>query len=268
MPAAEDQPDERRRVELAEDDARGALVHAGHGPAAAADVEQRHRDEVDRVARRSSHMSIAGGQQREEVVVREHHALGPSGRAARVELERDVVGPPARHRDRPASCSRDPRVVVLVAVIVARRSGDDELEHVVAEVAGDGVEHGHEVGTDDEHLGLAVVDDVRDLGRGEPPVDVDAHGVAERGAEDHLEVLDAVLVEERDAVLRPDAGGREARRPPDRPARRARPTSPRRSPSTSDTASGRSAACVRRMSANVLIPMRGKRYLTSVTAPG
>ena len=64
----------------------------------------------------------------------------------------------------------------------------------------------HEVGPDHEHLGLGVVHDVLDLGRREAPVDVDAHGVEQRRPEEHLEVLDAVLVEERDPVLRPDAG--------------------------------------------------------------
>ena len=46
-------------------------------------------------------------------------------------------------------------------------------------------------------------------GGGEAPVDVDAHGVEQRRAEEHLEVLDAVLVEEGDAVLVADAGGGE-----------------------------------------------------------
>ncbi len=47
-------------------------------------------------------------------------------------------------------------------------------------------------------------------GGGEAPVDVDADGVEQRRAEEHLEVLDAVLVEERDAVAGPDTRRGEA----------------------------------------------------------
>ena len=68
------------------------------------------------------------------------------------------------------------------------------------------VEHWHEVRTDDEHLGVCVVDDVLDLWRSETPVDVDAHGIDQRRPEEDLEVLDGVLVEEGDAILVSDAG--------------------------------------------------------------
>ena len=71
-----------------------------------------------------------------------------------------------------------------------------------------------EVRTDDEHLGLGVVDDELDLRRREPPVDVDGDGVQQCCTEEHVEVLDAVLVEEGDAVLGADAdAGERLRRP-------------------------------------------------------
>ncbi len=88
-------------------------------------------------------------------------------------------------------------------------AADHQDEDVVGQL-GDGVEHRHEVGSDDEDLGLGVADDECDLRRGEAPVDVDRHGVAERRAVHHLEVLDAVLVEERNPVLVADTGGGEA----------------------------------------------------------
>ena len=203
--------DERRRVELAHDHAARALVHARHRPAAAADVEQRHGDEVDGVGAEAPHV---GGdrEQGEEVVVGEHDALGPTRRAARVELERDVVGP-ARGVRVQRGVLGDPLVVVLVRGVAA----DHEDRPDGRQGVGDGVEHRHEVGTDDEDLRLGVVDDELDLGRGEAPVDVDAHGVGEGGAEEHLEVLDPVLVQERDAVLRTDAGRGQAGRDTARP---------------------------------------------------
>ena len=84
---------------------------------------------------------------------------------------------------------------------------DDRVD--VRQVGGNGVENGHEVGPHHEHLGFGVVHDVLDLRRDEAPVDVDAHGVEQRRPEEHLEMLDPVLVEEGDAVLRSDPGVRQ-----------------------------------------------------------
>ena len=74
-------------------------------------------------------------------------------------------------------------------------------------------------------LASASFDDVLDLGRGQPPVDVDAHRVEQRRAEEHLEVLDAVLVEERDAILAADAGSGQQVGHPARPLVQLRPSS-------------------------------------------
>ena len=152
---------------------------------------------------------LADRQRRKKLRVREHHALGPAGRARRVQLERDVVGawparPGRRHRGGAIQSSYDS---------CRDRVADHDDLRDRRQVAGDRVEHRHEVGPDDEHLGLRVVDDVLDLGRREAPVHVDADRVQQRGAVEDLEVLDAVLVEERDAVL--------AARRPRRPARSA-----------------------------------------------
>ena len=77
------------------------------------------------------------------------------------------------------------------------------------ELVGDRIEHGHELRTDDEHLGLRVVGDVGDFRWRQTPVDVDAHGVDQRASVEHLEVLDAVLVEERHPILTADPRGLE-----------------------------------------------------------
>ena len=77
------------------------------------------------------------------------------------------------------------------------------------EVALDRVEHGHELLAHDQHLRLRVVDDVRDLGCGEPPVHRDVDGVDLRPADQDVEVLRPVLVEEGDPVLRVDALGEQ-----------------------------------------------------------
>jgi len=56
---------------------------------------------------------------------------------------------------------------------------------------------------------IDVVDDVFDFGPGEAPADVDAHCVQERCSKEHLEVLDADVVDERHPVLRPGTVGGE-----------------------------------------------------------
>ena len=100
----------------------------------------------------------------------------------------------------------DPLVVVLELLVPA----DDEDRRRRGQPVGDRVEDRHEVGSDDEHLRFGVVDDVFDLRWRQPPVDVDAYGVGEGGAVEDLEVLDAVLVQERDAILVADACGGES----------------------------------------------------------
>ena len=89
-PLLADEVDQRGRVELAHDDRCAAAEHAGHRPARAADVEQRHRHHVHHVDVSKPQVARGVGQQREEVVVGEHHALGQAGGARRVELEGDV----------------------------------------------------------------------------------------------------------------------------------------------------------------------------------
>ena len=92
-------------------------------------------------------------------------------------------------------------------------SDDDDLLDG-REVALDRVEHGRELLADDEDLRLRVIDDVRDLGRREAPVHRDVDGVHLRGTDEHVEVLGAVLVEERDSLLRVDALGDQRVRDP------------------------------------------------------
>ena len=74
-----------------------------------------------------------------------------------------------------------------------------------------------EVGADDEDLGAGVVDDVRDLGRRQPPVHRDGDRVELGERERDFEVLGTVLVEERDPVAGPDPDARERVGEPVRP---------------------------------------------------
>jgi hypothetical protein len=199
-----DQLDDGSGIHDADHD-RGATEElACRRPASTSDVEEGHRGHVHGVGGELPDLADHRCE-REEVVVREHHALRETSRAAGVQLEGDVVVRGRNHRVA-QRLSRHPRIPVLVGPVPA----DDQDQLGVREIRRDCIDNRGELGADDENLRLGVVDDVLDLGCGEAPVDVDAHGVEERGPVEHLEVGDAVHVEEGNTVLVAHAGGREA----------------------------------------------------------
>ena len=103
----------------------------------------------------------------EEVVVREHHTLRQTGRARRVELERDIVT--ARlHARIVGRLGIDP-VLVVDGQRSCAADGDDRAN--AGELGLDLLDVRHELRADDDDLGLRVVDDLRHLGRCQPPVD-------------------------------------------------------------------------------------------------
>ena len=67
-------------------------------------------------------------------------------------------------------------------------------------------------GVDDDHLGVGVVEQVRQFRLGVPVVDVDRHGPGLERGERRLEVLGAVVEVVRDLGVRADAGSAEHRR--------------------------------------------------------
>ena len=172
-PARREQADELAEVDLPQNLQAGADVVGDGGPSTATDVEQRHRHEDHRVGRHVPHLA-ADREQSDEVVVGEHHPLGAAGRPAGIQLLGDVV----RRR-------RGLRIVVglggdpVFVGAVDGMSADDQDQRIVFQVAAHRIEDRNEVRADDEHLGRRVVDDEGHLGWRQPPVDVDAHGVAE-----------------------------------------------------------------------------------------
>ena len=84
--------------------------------------------------------------------------------------------------------------------------GDDRLD--AAEVPLDLLDVRHELGADDHDLGLSVVDDLRHLGRANRQFTETLTAPSLASAERDLEPLEAVLVDERDAVVGTDAGRR------------------------------------------------------------
>ena len=193
-----------REVDVAEHDVADADHETEERPPGPGDVEQRHDDEAHDVVVVGPEHLVHCGHEREQVRAREHHALRKARRARRVELDDDVVG-----------TRLEPRVVVGVRVApvgelrVTSVPADGQDQRRAREVRLAGVEDPEEVAPDDEDLRVGVVHDVRDLGRGEPPVDRADHGADLGGAEDELEQLERVLVEEGDPVAAADAGGEQ-----------------------------------------------------------
>jgi len=66
-----------------------------------------------------------------------------------------------------------------------------------------------EIRTDKEDLGLGIVDDLGHLRCGQPPVDGHVHRIELAAGVQHVEVGEAVLVDEGQPVSRSDALGRE-----------------------------------------------------------
>src|SRR5690606_9294601 len=154
-----------------------------------------------------SHTSLVTVRAGEEVVVRQHDALGASRGARRVELDEHVrrgglVLRPGLLR------GVDPGRVVLVLGVPAV---DDDGEVGVLQLVGDGVQDGNELGPDDEDLRLRVVDDVGDLVRREPVVHRNLRGAYARRGEQLLRVFERVLVEYGHPVAVTDARGLQRR---------------------------------------------------------
>ena len=154
-----------------------------------------------------------------QVGVGEHDALGPSGRARRVHQAVDVVG----RRGSVHLPGRGGPADRRARSIRQGRGGDagpheralDALRRLAREVEQRLVAH--------QRSSLGVLEDVADLGRGEPPVDRHGDRAQVVGGEDRLEELGAVVGEQADDLARPDASFARARRPTPRlawPSRR------------------------------------------------
>ena len=197
--AGHDRAGQRGAVGVAGHQAGDAVVDAEEHVRRPADVEERHRDEVDVAV--LEHPAVVGVHGvGEHVGLREHHALGVAGRAGGVHDEHDVVG---RHRGVAVDGGRGgEQRFVLVAGRAVRRHLDDPLHagQTVAQL----LDQRHQLAADEQHPGARVVDGVVDLVAGQPEVD-DRVGRADQGAgEGQLHAGRVVLVEERHHVAAPD----------------------------------------------------------------
>jgi len=193
------------RIELARDDALGAVIEAYDAPAGTADVKHRHHHQRDIVGGPFVPIGLvgvaAGLDQIEEIRVRQHRAFRLARGARRIELDRDVL---------PA----DLDIGVIGALRVApgrkipafwraafRRDDCADARQSVQDVA----DEGDELGADEQHRRLAVLDDESHFGGGEAPVHGRHHHIGLDRAEQQLEIEVAVLAQIGDAFMRLDA---------------------------------------------------------------
>jgi hypothetical protein len=171
--------------------------------AGAADVEERHREQGHRLG--AVRHEVGGLGEGVEVAVAEHHALRHPGRAGRVELQHDGV------------------VVLRCLWILGRRGGQPGFVLLAGlddpHVGAGGRrrrEGGERSAAGDHQPGTAVGHDHADLGRGQPQVDRGRDGTGLDRAEQHLEELDAVAVQDEHALTRLDSRGEQRLRDPAR----------------------------------------------------
>ena len=208
------EPEELDGVHVPQDHRDPSARHPAERPARPADVEQGHRHQAHGVL--VDLEGVPGGQLQHDlhVAVGEHHALGQSGRARRVELHRHVVGATlvpgvaAGVVGEPVLVA-DPTGEVRGASEVGVGLGISEDHHArhPRQPALHGRQARHELGVDDEDLGSGVVDHGRHLGGSEAPVDGHVDGAAQGTSEEDLEVLEPVAIEEGHPVAEPDALG-------------------------------------------------------------
>ena len=196
-----DDSEDLDRVDIAQQDVRAAKEEATDTPSTAGDVKQRHRDDGDRVGIETPDICCCG-QHLEEVAVGEFNALGQTGRARGVELITRVV--PAHIDARVLGRMRLdpllPRGMAGVSRIANHDHGVNGRQVHLVETA-------QELRTDQQHLGLGIVEDVLHLGWCKPPVHGDGDRVDHAGAEQEREVLRGVLVQERHSSLCGHSGG-------------------------------------------------------------
>jgi hypothetical protein len=194
-------------IELARDDALGAMIEAHHAPARAADMEDRHRDQRDVIRRPLVPVGLRS----------------PPVSTRLRKLACDSIAPlacrwcPRYRAGSRCPCGRSHRGVVAALGIAP---GDKILPFRRAAFGGDNAAQVRQLRFDvanladelrphEQHRRLAIADDKSDFGSGQPPVHRRHHHIGLHRPKQELEIDVAVLAEIGDALARLDAEGFE-----------------------------------------------------------
>ena len=186
------------RVDIAVDDVGRPVEQPDIGDAAATDVEHREDVQHDALRRHPDHVADRFDD-RLKVPVGELRSLRQARGAGGVELGTGVVET-AGVTGIVLRLAPDPFAVGQVGAVSAHL--DDERVNRQLHL----VEMIQKFAFDEDHLRLRVVEDEGHLGRCQPPVDGNGHGVQLGCSVAECEVLGNVLSNEPDTVLRPHTG--------------------------------------------------------------
>ena len=213
------------RIELGHDDVHRTGAQTPHAVADAADVKTRHRDEAD--------VAVASSR---SIPCRRSAAAAAGRRSRGVAAARLSDDPWCRwctsEWPRRRATPSTPGSVRALLVAPLRKIGplawprahrNDPLH--VFQIAFDLLDEPVEIRADAQHLGAAVVEDVRDFGRCEPPVDAHRYRARFRRTEHELIEQVRVLVEEADAAAGAQSFGQKPVRNLDSSVRRTDGTS-------------------------------------------
>ena len=203
-----DDAQNRRRIEIAGQHVLDAAKKPDQRPAAAADMKERHADEVDVAVVPIAPLVERAGQQGEQIVVAQLRALGMAGRAAGIHLDGAILA-----ADRPQRIQR----LLAVAPFPIIRPGRvpaverDDAAHRL-ELVRHLLDRRVEIGADEQQLGLGVIDDEGDLGWRQAEIDRHQHDARLGRAEPQFEEGGDVLRQEGDPPRGRDVSGDQALR--------------------------------------------------------
>ena len=199
---AHDGSDQRRTIRFTQHDAGNATTQSHQRIRGSADVELRHRDEVDRAFLEAETIEACACVCH-QVGLTEHHALGTAGGAGTVHHQRGVLG-----AHLVATARRfvllEPRLVRVLIAALRRHLHDGA--HTGQRVA-DALDRRHQLGADHQQTGARVVDRVVQLLPRRSPVEDRQCRAQSRAGEHHLGARRVILVEEADNIAAADAGG-------------------------------------------------------------
>ena len=160
------------------------------------DMEHRHHQQRA-VGGAGTHQSVQNLRRPDFARMREHHPLGPSGRAAGVDQAGQIV---FARRHRRFELARGQHGFIILGPVAAATDADEMFDR--RQIGAQRVDRRRKLGFEHDSLGRAVVNDVRDFGACKAEADRCRRDAAQFACGIDLADFQRVLAEHRDAVLR------------------------------------------------------------------